>query len=480
VNSISSENKAKIKKAIEDKIFSIVAECGQELGKHVFVIGGYVRDAILQRPSKDIDFVVAGSGIELAELVAKKLGATKVSFFKTYGTAMINHKGFDLEFVGARKESYNRDSRNPIVEDGTLEDDQKRRDFTINAMAISLNDENYGALIDPFDGINDLEEGIIKTPLCPDITFSDDPLRMMRAVRFASQLNFTINPEAFKALKENKERIKIITQERITEELNKIILSNNPSIGFKSLFSTGILHIIFPEMAALQGVEKKNGKMHKDNFYHTLEVLENILPNTNDLWLRWAAIMHDIAKPPTKRFHPKSGWTFHGHEDKGARMVPSIFKRMKLPLDHKMKFVQKMVQLHLRPIALTKEVVTDSALRRLLFDADEDLESLMTLCRADITSKNEEKVKKYLNRFSEVEIKIKEVEERDKIRNWQPPISGEVIIETFNLKPCKHIGDIKDAIKEAILEGDIENDYDAAFNFMLKKGKELGLTVETK
>jgi len=480
VNSISSENKAKIKKAIEDKIFSIVAECGQELGKHVFVIGGYVRDAILQRPSKDIDFVVAGSGIELAELVAKKLGATKVSFFKTYGTAMINHKGFDLEFVGARKESYNRDSRNPIVEDGTLEDDQKRRDFTINAMAISLNDENYGALIDPFDGINDLEQGIIKTPLCPDITFSDDPLRMMRAVRFASQLNFTINPEAFKALKENKERIKIITQERITEELNKIILSNNPSIGFKSLFSTGILHIIFPEMAALQGVEKKNGKMHKDNFYHTLEVLENILPNTNDLWLRWAAIMHDIAKPPTKRFHPKSGWTFHGHEDKGARMVPSIFKRMKLPLDHKMKFVQKMVQLHLRPIALTKEVVTDSALRRLLFDADEDLESLMTLCRADITSKNEEKVKKYLNRFSEVEIKIKEVEERDKIRNWQPPISGEVIIETFNLKPCKHIGDIKDAIKEAILEGDIENDYDAAFNFMLKKGKELGLTVETK
>lgn len=480
MNSISSENKAKLRKAIENEIFSIVSECGKELDKPVFVIGGYVRDVILQRPSKDIDFVIAGSGIKLAELVAKKLGATKVSLFKTYGTAMINHKGFDLEFVGARKESYNRESRNPIVEDGTLEDDQKRRDFTINAMAISLNKENFGALIDPFGGIEHLEEGIIKTPLDPDITFSDDPLRMMRAVRFASQLNFNIDSLAFKALKVNKDRIKIITQERITDELNKIILSNNPSIGFKSLFSAGILHIIFPEMAALQGVEKKNGKMHKDNFYHTLEVLENILPNTNDLWLRWAAIMHDIAKPPTKRFHPKAGWTFHGHEDKGARMVPGIFKKMKLPLDHKMKFVQKMVQLHLRPIALTKEIVTDSALRRLLFDADKDLEALMTLCKADITSKNEEKVKRYLARFAEVEIKIKEVEERDKIRNWQPPISGEVIIETFNLKPCKHIGNIKDAIKEAILEGEIENDYDAAYNFMLEKGKELGLTAETK
>jgi poly(A) polymerase len=477
VNSISSENKKKIQKIIHDKVFRVVSECGEELGKPVFVIGGYVRDVILGRPSKDIDFVIAGSGIALAELVAKKLEATKVSFFKTYGTAMIHHKGFDLEFVGARKESYKRESRNPIVEDGTLEDDQKRRDFTINAMAISLNKDNYGTLIDPFGGVDHLEEGIIKTPLDPDITFSDDPLRMMRAVRFASQLNFNIDSEVFKALKVNKDRIKIITQERITDEINKIILSNHPSIGFKSLFSSDILHIIFPEMADLQGVENINGKTHKDNFYHTLEVLENILPNTNDLWLRWAAIMHDIAKPTTKRFHPKAGWTFHGHEDKGARMVPIIFKRMKLPLDHKMKFVQKMVQLHLRPIALTKEIVTDSALRRLLFDADQDLEALMKLCRADITSKNETKVKKYLERFAEVEIKIKKVEERDKIRNWQPPVSGEVIIKTFNLKPCKHIGDIKDAIKEAILEGEIENNYDAAYNFMLVKGKELGLTA---
>lgn len=479
MNSISSENKSKLQKAIKDKIFSVVSECGKELGKPVFVIGGYVRDAILQRPSKDIDFVIAGSGIELAQLIAKKIKASKVSIFKNYGTAMISHHGYDLEFVGARKESYNRDSRNPIVEDGTLEDDQKRRDFTINAMAISLNKENYGELIDPFGGVEHLEGGIIKTPLDPDITFSDDPLRMMRAVRFASQLKFSIDSESFKALRDNKDRIKIISQERITDELNKIILSNHPSTGFKALFSTGILHNIFPEMAALHGVEKKDGKMHKDNFYHTLEVLENILPNTNDLWLRWAAIMHDIAKPPTKRFHPKAGWTFHGHEDKGARMVPGIFKRMKLPLDHKMKFVQKMVQLHLRPIALTKEIVTDSALRRLLFDANEDLESLMTLCKADITSKNEEKVKRYLARFTEVEIKIKEVEERDKIRNWQPPITGEIIIKTFNLSPCKAIGDIKDAIKEAILEGEIENNYESAFNYMLEKGKELGLTAET-
>ena len=479
MNSISSENKKKIQKVIHDEVFRIVAECGEELGKPVFVIGGYVRDVILERPSKDMDFVIAGSGIALAELVAKKLKATKVSFFKTYGTAMIHYKGFDLEFVGARKESYKRESRNPMIEDGTLEDDQRRRDFTINAMAISLNKDNYGTLIDPFGGIEHLEKGVIKTPLDPDVTFSDDPLRMMRAVRFASQLDFNIDSDVFKALKVNKNRIEIITQERITDEMNKIILSNHPSIGFKSLFSSGILQLIFPEMADLHGVENKNGKTHKDNFYHTLEVLENILPNTNDLWLRWAAIMHDIAKPPTKRFHPKVGWTFHGHEDKGARMVPIIFKRMKLPLDHKMKFVQKMVQLHLRPIALTKEIVTDSALRRLLFDANQDLEALMKLCRADITSKNETKVKKYLERFAEVEIKIKQVEQRDKIRNWQPPVSGEVIIKTFNLKPCKYIGDIKDAIKEAILEGEIENDFEAAYNFMLVKGRELGLKVET-
>ncbi len=478
MKSLSLENKEKLKNAISDPVFRIISECGKELGKPVFVIGGYVRDIFLQRPSKDIDFVIAGSGIELAEKVAEKLGAEKVSFFKNFGTAMIKHGDYDLEFVGARKESYNRDSRKPIVEDGTLEDDQKRRDFTINALAISLNEENYGELIDPFGGIEDMENGIIKTPLCPDITFSDDPLRMMRAVRFASQLNFNIDKESYQSLKNNRSRIGIVSQERITDELNKIIMSNHPSIGFKSLMGAGILEIIFPEMAALKGIEKRKGKAHKDNFYHTLEVLENILPHTNDLWLRWAAIMHDIAKPATKRFHDTIGWTFHGHEDKGAKMVPRIFKRMKLPLDHKMKFVQKMVQLHLRPIALTKDSISDSALRRLLFDAGDDLEALMTLCKADITSKNEAKVQRYLKRFEVVEEKIKDVEERDRIRNWNPPITGDVIVKTFNLPPCKTIGDIKEAIKEAILEGEIENNYDAAFAYMLEVGKKLGLTAE--
>lgn len=469
-----------INKALKDPIFKEISHCGNELNKPVFVIGGYVRDIILQRPSKDIDFVIAGSGIDLANCVASKVEATEVAIFKNFGTAMIKHHGYDLEFVGARKESYNRDSRKPIVENGTLEDDQKRRDFTINAMAISLNDEHFGELVDPFDGIGDLERKIIRTPLDPDITFSDDPLRMMRAVRFASQLNFKLDDEAYKAISRNKDRIKIISQERITDELNKIILSDNPSIAFKILFNTGLLHIIFPEMAALQGVEKINGKAHKDNFYHTLQVLENLLPNTDDLWLRWSAILHDIAKPPTKRFSEEHGWTFHGHEDKGAKMVPKIFKRMKLPLDHKMKYVQKLVRLHLRPIALTKEEISDSALRRLLFDAGDDLEDLMKLCKADITSKNEDKVKRYLKRFEVVEEKLKEVEEKDKIRNFQPPITGELIIKTFNLRPCKQIGDIKTAIKDAILDGEITNSYEDAYQFMLKKGIELGLNPQTE
>ncbi|MCT4580394.1 MAG: CCA tRNA nucleotidyltransferase [Flavobacteriales bacterium] len=467
-------NKA-LKEAVSGEIFRVVSECATELNQPVYVIGGYVRDLFLERPSKDIDFVIAGSGVELAELVAKKLNADNLSVFKNFGTAMIKHKAYELEFVGARKESYNRNSRKPIVEDGTLEEDQERRDFTINAMAISLNQENYGELVDPFNGLKDLEAKILKTPLDPSITFSDDPLRMMRAVRFASQLNFNVAPEVFDSIISNKKRIEIISQERITEELNKMILSQHPSKGFKILFKTGLLHLIFPEMAALQGVDVVNGRGHKDNFYHTLGVLDNILPHTQSLWLRWAAILHDIAKPPTKKYLPKQGWTFHGHEDKGARMIPGIFKRMKLPLDAKMKYVQKLVRLHLRPIALTKEEITDSALRRILFEAGEDIDDLMTLCKADITSKNEEKVRRFRANFEKVEQKLKEVEEKDKLRNWQPPISGEVIIKTFNLKPNKIIGDIKLAIREAILDGKIENTYEAAFEFMLEKGKELNL-----
>lgn len=464
-----------LKEAVSEDIFRVVSDCAEELNQPVYVIGGYVRDLFLQRPSKDIDFVIAGSGVELAELVAKKLNADNLSVYKNFGTAMIKHNSYELEFVGARKESYNRNSRKPIVEDGTLEEDQERRDFTINAMAISLNKNSYGELVDPFNGLKDLEEGILKTPLDPSITFSDDPLRMMRAVRFASQLNFNVSTEVFESITNNKQRIEIISQERITDELNKMILSHNPSKGFKILFKTGLLHLIFPEMAALQGIDVVNGRGHKDNFYHTLGVLDNILPNTQNLWLRWAAILHDIAKPPTKKYLPKQGWTFHGHEDKGARMVPGIFKRMKLPLDAKMKYVQKLVRLHLRPIALTKEEITDSALRRILFEAGEDIDDLMTLCKADITSKNEEKVRRFRANFEKVEEKLKEVEEKDKLRNWQPPISGEVIIKTFNLKPNKIIGDIKLAIREAILDGKIENTYEAAFEFMLEKGKELNL-----
>jgi len=464
-----------LKSHIDHKVFKAVSEAGQALDQSVFVIGGYVRDLILDRQSKDIDFVVAGSGLELARKTAEILGVKKVHYYKNFGTAAFMFKDLELEFVGARKESYQRDSRKPIVEDGTLEDDQNRRDFTINAMAISLNPDDYGEVIDPFDGIGDLERKIIRTPLDPDITYSDDPLRMMRAIRFASQLNFKIQPASFDSISNNKERIKIISQERIITELNKIVLSKKPSVGFKILFSTGLLHYIFPEMAALQGIETRNGKSHKDNFYHTIEVLDNICENTDKLYLRWAAIMHDIAKPPTKRFNEKAGWTFHGHEDKGSRMVPGIFKRMKLPLDANMKYVQKLVRLHLRPIALTKEEITDAALRRVLFDAGDDVDDLMTLCRADITSKNPEKVKRYLQRFSVVEAKLKDVEERDQIRNWEPPITGEIIMKTFDIGPSRAVGIIKASIKEAILDGDIENDYDQAYAFMMEKAKEIGV-----
>lgn len=464
-------------KVINTPLFKELQKTVNDTKMEAYVIGGFVRDHLLNRPNKkDIDIVALGSGIDLAIAVQKKLkGAKQVQIFKTYGTAMVQWNELDLEFVGARKESYNRNSRNPIVENGTIEEDQERRDFTINAMAISLNQSSYGKLVDPFNGVQDLQNKILKTPLNPEITFSDDPLRMMRAVRFAYQLNFELSPEVFDSIANNKNRIEIISQERITDELNKMILSNNPSKGFKILFKTELLHLIFPEMAELQGIEVINGKGHKDNFYHTLGVLDNILPNTNSLWLRWAAILHDIAKPPTKKFYPKQGWTFHGHEDKGARMVPGIFKRMKLPLDAKMKYVQKLVRLHLRPIALTKEEITDSALRRILFEAGEYIEDLMTLCRADITSRNPEKVKRFRANFDKVEEKLKEVEKKDQLRNWQPPISGETIIETFNLKPTKMVGDIKLAIREAILDGIIENSYEAAFEFMLEKGKELNL-----
>ncbi len=446
--------------------------------ERVYVIGGFVRDLLLDRPCKDIDIVIEGSGIELAEKIAKKVNATKVSVFKNFGTAMIKlEDGYEIEFVGARKESYNRDSRKPIVEDGTIEDDQKRRDFKINALAISLNKANYGELIDPFNGVQDLEDKILKTPLEPGITYSDDPLRMMRAIRFATQLNFTIHHTSLQAIRENKERIKIVSQERITTELNKIILADTPSIGFKLLFNTGLLEIIFPEMVDLHGVEFIDGKGHKDNFYHTLEVLDNIAPNTNNLWLRWAAIMHDIAKPPTKRFDKKVGWTFHSHEVVGSKMVKPIFKRMKLPLDSQMQYVRKMVFLHLRPIALTNPNTKDAAYRRMLFEAGDDIDDLLTLCRADITSKNENKVQRYLQKFDKVEKRIAEIEENDRIRNWQPPISGDVIMKTFGIKPCFEVGKIKSEIKDAILEGTIKNDYDEAFEYMVSLGKRLGLEV---
>lgn len=446
----------------------------------VYLVGGYVRDLILNKAGKDLDIVCLGSGVSLAKKTASLLnGAPKVTVFKNFGTATFSYDGFQMEFVGARKESYRQDSRKPLVENGTLEDDQKRRDFTINALAISLTKEDYGQLVDPFNGVSDIRNKIVRTPNDPQITFSDDPLRMMRAIRFASQLNFDIEPSTYQALSEMASRLHIVSMERITNELNKIILSPKPSYGFKLLMQSGLLAHVFPELLDLQGVEKVNGRAHKDNFYHTLQVLDNIAGKSDNVWLRWAALLHDIAKPATKRFDPSAGWTFHGHEDKGARMVPKIFRRMRLPLNEKMKYVQTLVRLHLRPIALVKEHVTDSAIRRLLYDCGDYLDDLMTLCRADITSKNHEKVKKYLKNFDKVEKRVHQVEEQDKIRNFQPVITGDVIMQTFNIPPGKNIGEIKEALKEAVLEGDLKNEYRPAFEYMLKLGQKLGLTAQS-
>ncbi|WP_300790737.1 HD domain-containing protein [uncultured Bacteroides sp.] len=465
-----------LKEHFSDKIFSIISETADELGLECYVVGGYVRDIFLKRHSKDIDVVVVGSGIEIAQALGKKLGkGANVSVFKNFGTAQVKFRDIEVEFVGARKESYSHDSRKPIVENGTLEDDQNRRDFTINAMAVCLNKDRFGELVDPFDGMEDLKDRIIRTPLDPDITFSDDPLRMMRCIRFATQLNFYIEDETFEALERNKERIKIISKERIADELNKIILSPIPSKGFVDLDRCGLLELIFPELCALQGVETRNGRAHKDNFYHTLEVLDNISKATDNLWLRWSALLHDIGKPKTKRWEQKAGWTFHNHNYIGEKMIPDIFRKMKLPMNEKMKYVQKMVSLHMRPIVIADEEVTDSAVRRLLFEAGDDIDDLMCLCEADITSKNEARKQRFLDNFKLVRQKLKDLEEKDRIRNFQPPVDGAEIMRVFNLQPCSEIGDLKSYIKDAILDGVIPNEHDAAFEYMMEKARKMGL-----
>lgn len=465
------------KQHLENKIFKIISQAAQELNLECYVIGGFVRDILLDRNhKKDIDIVAVGSGIELSLKVSELLSnKPKVQVFKNYGTAMLRYKEMDIEFVGARKESYTHDSRNPLVENGTLKDDQERRDFTINAMAFSLNSENFGDLVDPFNGVADLENKLLKTPLNPDITYSDDPLRMMRAIRFASQLNFEIESESLASIAKNKDRINIISGERIVDELNKILSSEKPSIGFLHLYQTGLLDLILPELTALNNVEEVEGHTHKNNFYHTLEVVDNICPNTEDVWLRWAALLHDIGKAPTKKFNKKQGWTFHGHEFLGGKMAKKIFERLHMPLNQKMKFVQKMVMMSSRPIVIAEEIVTDSAVRRLVFDAGEDIENLMILCEADITTKNSKKFQKYHNNFKIVRQKIVEVEEKDRVRVFQPPISGEEIMELFGLKPGREIGVLKEAVKEAILEGEIPNEYEAAKEFVLNRAEKMGL-----